>query len=305
MGTFLSMKAILKANVALLTLALVLPAVASAQYYTTSDRPGYYWGKDDPLPEELEPPVPEQSAKPQKKLTEEQQKYGWESREELQFSDFTPQQLWDMKPKEMSALMEAFKEQSVWRPTEGHVRDTYAMMDMVRRKAVAFTNVQQFVVNKYPEVSTEREYPTAAPGKEAVRLSRTQEVTSRVAAASTEYGLIYFYKPGCPYCEAEEKILKHFIASRNFAVQPVNILEQPGVAAQFNITITPSLVLIKRGNDTPLPISYGVIALDELEARVFNGVRLLDGQTTPEQYGVREYEKGGAFDPTAPLYRSK
>ena len=175
--------------------------------------------------------------------------------------------------------------------------------NILRRKAVAFTNVQQFVVNKYPQISTSRDYPIAVPGKEAIRITKQQEISSRVASASSDYGLIYFYKPGCPYCDAEEKILKYFIASRRFAVEPVNIEEQPNVAAQFNITITPSLVLIKRGNSNPLPISYGVISLEELETRVFNGVRLLDGQTTIEQYGVREFERGGAFDPTAPLNR--
>jgi len=292
-------------SMGLLALVLLAPAVASAQYYTLSDHPGYYWGKDAPPPEEEETPAkqsPPQAAK-QDPMKDEPKKYEWEAREELRFVEFTPQQVWDMKPKEFNALFDAFKEQSVWRPTESHVHDTYAMIDIARRKASAYTNVQQMVVNKYPEVSTERDYPTAVPGKEANRISKTQEVTSRVATASNDYGLFYFFKPGCPFCEAEEKILKYFVASRHFNVQPINVQENPGMAAQFGITITPSLVLVKRGNETPIPISYGVIALDELETRVFNGVRLYEGQTTPEQYGVREYERGGAFDPTAPLHR--
>ncbi|WP_224962470.1 conjugal transfer protein TraF [Geomonas subterranea] len=304
MGNLLKTKDLLRGVAALVALGMLAPALASAGFYIQSDRPGYYWGKDPVEPEgpEQEKPKP-QVAAPKQEQKEEPKKYEWESRAELKFSDFTPQQLWDMKPKELAALLEAFKDQSVWRPTEEHVHDTYAMIDIARRKSSAFANVQQYVVNKYPEISTERDYPMAVPGKEAIRQAKTQEVNQRVAQASNDYGLIYFYKPGCPYCEAEEKILRFFVSSRRFDVQPVNIQEQPGVAAQFGITITPSLVLIKRGNSQPLPISYGVIALDELEARVFNGVRLLDGQTTPEQYGVREYERGGAFDPTAPLNR--
>lgn len=304
MGTVLTVKTLLRANVALLAMVLVVPSPVTAGYYTLSDRPGYYWGKDPVEPEELEEEKPKpQAAPPKQDQKEEPKKYEWESRADLRAADFTPQQLWDMKPKEFGALLEAFKEQSVWRPTEEHVHDTYAMIDIARRKSAAFVNVQQYVVSKYPEISTERDYPTALPGKEAVRVAKTQEVKERVAQAAGEYGLIYFYKPGCPYCAEQEKLLKIFVASRRFEVQPVNIQEHPDLAAQFDITITPSLVLIKRGNNQPLPISYGVIAVNELEARVFNGVRLLDGQTTPEQYGVREYERGGAFDPTAPLNR--
>lgn len=304
MGTFLNVKFLLRVNVAFWAAALFMSVTAQAAYYTPSDRPGYYWGKDPVEPEEQEPEKPApQAPAPKQPQKEESKKYEWESREDLRFADFTPQQLWDMKPKEFGALLEAFKEQGVWKPTEAHVHDTYAMLDIARRKASAFSNVQQYVVHKYADISTERDYPTAVPGTEAIRQMKTQEVTQRVAKAAGEYGLFYFYKPGCPYCAEEEKILKFFIASRRFEVQPINILERPDIASQFGITITPSLVLVKRGSDQPLPISYGVIALDELEARVFNGVRLLEGETTPEQYGVREYERGGAFDPTAPLNR--
>jgi len=292
-----------KTLVVLLALMSLAPsAVFAGKYYSESDRPGYWWGKD-PVEEEPQQPAEQpKQAPPKQEQKSEPKKYEWEGRSELRYSDFTPQQLWSMKPKELEDLFVAFKEQSVWQPTEPHVHDTYAMLNIVRRKAEAFTNVQQMVMTKYPDISTERDYPTAAPGKEAVRQLRTQEVNQKVAtAAASDYGLIYFWKPGCPYCQAEDKILRYFIASRHFSVQPVNIHEQPEVAAQFNISITPSIVLIKRGNGTPLPISYGVISLDELEARVFNGVRVLDGETTPEQYGVADYEKGGAFDPTAPL----
>lgn len=309
MGTLLTRKCFLAVILALVGAFLSLPAFVSAQYYTNSDRPGYWWGKDA-AQEEEEPPVSKQPApKPEKQQPkeeakkEEPHKYEWEAREELRFSEFTPQQIWDMKPKEFSALMDAFKDQSVWRPTEAHVHDTYAMIDMARRKAAAYTNVQQLVLSKDQQISTERDYPTSAPGKEVTRVARNEEVGAGLNAVAAQYGLFYFYKPGCPYCEAEEKILTFFVNSRHFSVQPINVQQNPEMAAQFNITITPSLVLVKRGNDTPIPISYGVIALDELEARVFNGVRAYEGQVTPEQYGVRDYERGGAFDPTAPLHR--
>ena len=311
MGTIVRRKAFHAASMALLALFFTAPIAVSAQYYTYSDRPGYYWGKDAPPPEEPEAPEPKQAPAPAEKQEpkkdeakkEDPKKYEWENREEISFSEFTPQQIWDMRPKEFSALFDAFQQQSVWRPTESHVHDTYAMIDMARRKAAAYTNVQQLVMQNSPDLSTERDYPSAVPGKDASRGLKIEEINSRVATAAGEYGLLYFYKPGCPYCEAESKILGYFEASRHFEVERVNIYDNPGLASELNITITPSLVLIKRGSNTPIPISYGVIALDELETRVFDGVRLYEGETTPEQYGVREYERGGAFDPTAPLHR--
>jgi len=269
-----------------------------------SDRPGYWWGKDPVEEEQEEAPkteTPPPAKKPEEKPKEDPKKYAWENREELRLSEFSKKDIWDMKPKEFEALMEAFRDQAVRRPTEEHVRDTYGMVDLARRKSAAFANVQQYVVHKYPEISTERDYPVAATGKAAVQEQLQQEVTTQVQADASDFGLIYFYRHGCPYCKAEEGVLQDFIASRHFSVEPVDIEANPAVAARFNITITPSLILIKRGNMTPMPISYGVISEAELEARVYNGVRQLNGEATPEQYGMRNFERGGAFDPTAPI----
>lgn len=281
----------------------ISPAMAD-KYYKDSERPGWFW-KNEPTEEESQetekqPPSPS----PQKTEVQpdrKEKKYEWQNRKELRYADFTPQQLWDLKPAEFQALFDSFKEQAVWRPTEQHVRDNLKMLDLARRKALAYQNVQQYVVQKNADLNLERDYPVSAPGKEAVKQISLQDMNMRLDASREIYGLVYFYRNGCPYCEAEDKILGYFVVSRHWTVKPVNISEHPDLAARFNISITPSLILVKRGNDGYLPISNGVISMEELSTRVYNGVRLLNGEITPEQYEMKEYEKGGGFDPLAPL----
>lgn len=285
----------------LLLAILVIPAVSFGErYYTDSDRPGWWNGKD-PQEEKKEEP-PKESPKPkQEEKKVEPKTYEWESRKEFKFSDFTPQQIWDMGPKEMGALIDAFKDQSVRTLSEQHVHDFYRMMDMGRRKAAGFANVQQVVVNKYPDVSMEHDASIIAPGQDAIKEVRQAEVNRKIADSRNEYGLVYFYRPDCPYCAVEEQTLRFFHDSRHFEIKPVNIRERPDLASRFNITITPSLILVQRGSEAYKPISYGVISLQELDYRVFSTIRLMEGQIVPEQYGVREYERGGAYDPLAPL----
>jgi conjugal transfer pilus assembly protein TraF len=210
-----------------------------------------------------------------------------------------------MAPKEMGALLDAFKDQSVKTLKEEHVHDFYRMLDMTRRKAAGFANVQQMVVNKYPDVSMEHDASINPPGQDAIKEMKLAEVNQRIAAASKEYGLIYFYRPNCPYCTAEEGILQQFHNSRHIDIKPVNIQDRPDLAAMFNVTITPTLILVQKGNEGFQPISYGVISLPELDYRVFSTVRLMEGQIAPEQYGVRDYERGGAYDPLAPLKKNQ
>lgn len=289
--------------ICLLLCFVVVPAHAD-RYYTDSDRPGW-WHYNDPVEEQKEAP-PKEAPKP--KTAEkpvEPKKFEWESRKELKFSDFTPQKIWDMEPKEMSALIDAFKDQSVHTLKEEHVHDFYRMMDMGRRKAAAFTNVQQMVVNKYPDVSMEHDSSINPPGQDALKQIRRNEVNQRIAVAKGEYGLVYFNSSNCPYCIAQENVLKAFQRSRHMEIKGVNIAEHPDLAARFNITITPTLILVQKGSDSYQPISYGVISLEELDYRVFSTVRLMEGQIKPEQYGVRDHERGGAYDPLAPLNREK
>lgn len=283
---------------------LSAPVTRADRYYTDSDHPGW-WNYKDPVEEKKEEEPPKEKANPKADVAKptEPKKYEWESREELKFSDFTPQQLWDMKPKELSDLIDAFKDQSVRTLKEEHVHDFYLMMDMGRRKAAGFANVQQVVVNKYPDVSMEHDTSINAPGQDALKQIKNTEVSQKLDRSRNEYGLIFFYRPGCSYCDVEEKVLRFFHDSRRIEIKGVNIADRPDLAAQFNITITPTLILVQKGNEGYQPISYGVISLEELDYRVFSTIRLMEGQIAPEQYGVRDFERGGAYDPLAPLNR--
>ena len=60
--------------------------------------------------------------------------------------------------------------------------------------------------------------------------------------------------------------------------------------------ITPTLILIQKGNQDYLPVSAGVISADEIEDKAYRAVRLLKGDISPEEYSLYEFQKGGGFD---------
>lgn len=282
---------------ALLIVALAAPC-RGERFYKDSDLPGYWWGKD-PAEEQKEAPETAAPSPREEQRPQEPKK----APRNPKLSDYTTQQLWDMHPDDFAALLEEFRKQAVQNPTDENVTAHLKVQDLARRKALAYQNAQQYALLKHPELSLERDYPISGPGKEAAKNMTNSDQESRISAARDNYGLVYFYQDGCPYCVAQQQILQYFIQSKKWTVKPVNIQTEPVAAARFNISTTPTIILVKKGDDGYLPVSSGVISIEELEGRIYNGVRLLDGEITPEQFNMRDFQKGGGFDPLAPLQK--
>ena len=110
--------------------------------------------------------------------------------------DYTMQQLWDMHPDQFRPLLKAFLEKAVQDPTVENVKEYYTVLDIARRKALAFTNVAAYVWQKYPDLSTAKDYPVAAPGQNAMHREQYGEIDSTIENARNDFALLYFYQPG-------------------------------------------------------------------------------------------------------------
>lgn len=270
------------------------PAVSADEFYKASDMPGYWWKKDPPEEEKAEDPKKAPKAAPQA-----QEKAPKEPRFP-QMSDYTNQELYDMYPDQFVELEDDFKKEAVQTPTPENVAAYLKMQDIARRKAQAFANVAQYTLLQHPELNLEKDYQVSGPGKEVTKQVANSEIADMIGTAKDDFGLVFFYRPNCPYCDAEEKVLQ-FIINRGWLVKFINVEEETSAAAVFNITVTPSLLLVKKGEKDYLPMAYGVITYTELAEQIYNGVLLMNGQSSPEQFGMRESQRGGGFDPQAPL----
>jgi conjugal transfer pilus assembly protein TraF len=111
-----------------------------------------------------------------------------------------------------------------------------------------------------------------------------------------EFALVMFVRPGCEFCEEERKIVKWFTNTTGWIVKEVDITRQPELANRFGVTITPSLILIQKGNKEYMPVSAGVAAANEIEEKTYRTVRLLKKEITPEEYSLYEFQRGGSYD---------
>ena len=263
-----------------LTVAIILSftATASASYYNDSAK-GWWWYQKEPE---------KQAGNPEKKKKT--------SNRVPSLKDYTYDQIWEMHPDQFQEFAEALKKKAVQKPSEENVKEYFEVQEIARKKALAFSNVAQFVWQKYPELTTKKDYPITTPGNLA-RIAQINEERQRILRDNREdFALIYFQRPDCSYCNEQSRILDWFTNETGWTVKRVNISENPSMAAKFSVEITPTLILIQKGNQDYLPVSAGVISADEIEDKAYRAVRLLKGEISPEEYTLYEFQKGGGFD---------
>lgn len=270
-------------------LVIALSSTVNADYYSDSKQGWWWYDRDKKQEETSEEKAPDEAPKQKMKA----KKYP-------SLKEYTYEQIWDMDPTEFRELFDGFRAKAVRRPTEANVKEYYQVSEIARKKALAFANTSDYVWQKYPELTVKADYPIATPGRLAKSNMEKQARKKVLQQNRDNFALVVFTKPGCSYCEEEDKILKWFSSNTGWVVKHVDITKQPGMAARFGITITPTLIMIQKGNDDYVPISAGVASAEELEDRTYRTVRLMKGETTPEQYSLHEFQQGGGFDTSLP-----
>lgn len=217
-------------------------------------------------------------------------------------SSHSPEELWNMHPDAFQALLMSIQKQAVRAPTIENVKEYYAIQDIARRKALAFANVAALVVQKYPELSLEGDFPNALPGKAAKVRQQTAEVSQKIDQSKGDFALLYFYSPTCHFCAEQNEILGYFLEKyRGWQIRKIDISRNAELAEEFKVRAVPFLMLIHKNSKDFMPISIGVVALTDMEERLYRGIRVLGKEITPEEFSMYEFQRGGGFDPSEPL----
>ena len=214
----------------------------------------------------------------------------------ISLKDYSYKQLWDMHPDEFKEVFTGLQKKAVMTLRENDVRDFYYVMDIARRKSLAFANVASYVTQKYPELNVKKDYPTSYLGRMAMLKTQKEEIQSTIGDASREFGLIYFYSPECHYCAAQNDINKLFINKYGWDMKPINYLIHTDISKQFGVKTVPTLILVYQNSSDYITASVGVITLSELEDQLYRSIRLLKGDISPQDYSLYDFQKGSAFD---------
>lgn len=265
---------------------------SNRRFYQDSKR-GWFWYEQRPVEEELET-TPTPSIVPGASPVDGGEKMS------RTIKEVPIEVLWDMHPDDFQNLLNKQQKKAVQFPTEENVALYLRTQDVARRKALAYTNTTQLITQR-SAIGLGDVYPTSTAGSLARVQMQQEEIGQTIAGAQGNHAILFFVKEGCGYCEKQAQVLAYFSEKYGWEVKPIDIGQEPGLAARFNITATPTLLLIKQGEEQYMPISVGVIALSEMEQKLFQAVRYLRGDTSPESFTTHDFEKGSGLDPASIL----
>jgi conjugal transfer pilus assembly protein TraF len=258
-------------------------SIANAEVASKADeKRGFWWKKAPPPPEA------------------ESEQGGTE-----QYPDLPPPppeaELDKLHPKQVEQLIGDYRAYAVWKNTPEHVEWYFQLQDFARRKAVAFMNTTELVMLTRSDLNVNTQYPATTPGRDARVRMREESINRRLASDRSAAAIVLLTRQGCEYCEAQRSALKYFQEKHGWEIKEVDIGENPQVAARFATDYVPTTVVIFRGSDEWRPVAVGVESVPRIEEGIYRSLRLHAGETTPEQYTVKEEEDGGVFDPTRRL----
>ncbi len=269
---------------------------AESPYYQMETKKGWWWYEKTPEPEEKE----EKPGKFTKDLPGAK-KYP----RDVTLDKITVDDLWKMHPDDFQELYDMVQKKAVQYPDdEKTMREYYVMTDMYRRKALAFANATQAFLMKNPEYNMNSTIPLASPGKVAVTRMQASEKTQVIKNGQEDHALIYFSRPGCQFCSAQEPILKRFLDVHGWTSKRVDVSENPAAAEVFGVETVPMIILVKKGNSEHVTVAVGVATAHEIEEKVYRGMKILDG-ADPSSFSTYEYQKQGGQDVKAPLKNRK
>lgn len=208
------------------------------------------------------------------------------------------QELMAMHPESLRKMIQERLEYAVYRMTPEAVADYYKIIDVSRRKALAFTALTEYVMLKNPELNAKTQNPATAPARNKTKLDREAEYNSYIRQHQSEYALVMFSRESCQYCVVQEATLKQFGLKYNWIYRDIDVDLNPEIAARFSATTTPLTVIIEKNSDKWLPVSVGAESVSEVESGVYRALRFLREEITPTQFITDRFRDGGFFDPS-------
>jgi conjugal transfer pilus assembly protein TraF len=266
------------------SLTIASPTFGDDRFWDDGKR-GYYW-YEDPI---VDPEI--------KALPTEEEKLPPSSISKVPEPDnYTYEALFDLYPDKFQVVIDQRLKHAVHKPTEESVKRFLEAADVAKKKSRLMANVAGYVALQNPQLTGESRYPINQPGRRAFIEKREKEVREILEQYHDRYAIVAFYQEGCSYCVAQDQMLEHFKFMYQWPVRKIDIHQDPQLAAKFNVSITPTLLLVSREKEDQMLLSSGVISFEDLTERVYRMVRILEGLSDPERFydmGFEEPVKNG------------
>ena len=269
----------------LLPAALLLVISESSQAGETenfynSHESGWHWYNDPELKKNEDTSSSEQSnpLSGEQALTETQQKDPIAAMEDIRKS---------LKTALYAAILN---------PTEENVEHYMSLQKEVLIQSSRFQSAWKEALLSNPQLDYSLIHPVNQVGSEVYQDQQRIQEDQAIALLAKQYGLFFFYRSNCPYCQRFSPILKSFSQKYGINVLPIttngmtlpefpNSRVDQGQAEKFHVTVEPALFTVNPSTHQAIPVSYGLLTESELRERILEIAKRLT--TTTDQETMR------------------
>ena len=182
----------------------------------------------------------------------------------------------------MRKALEDARAQAILEPTPENVTAYLRLQQEALQYAAAFSDAFRRAVWSNPSLDYTLKRPVGALAKRLWTEERRAERDAALAGLGERYGLIYLGSEKCPACRVFGPLLRAFALRHGIEVLAVSMtggaldgwpdaVPDQGRAARLGIKarVLPALILYDTKARRAMPVSYGVVAEDQLAERIF------------------------------------
>ncbi len=165
-------------------------------------------------------------------------------------------------------------------PTQENIRNYLTLQKQWMDHVQKFALTWQRTVLTTPELDETLKSPVNQTAVHVFLEEETKRKTKKIRDMAEHYGLIFFFRSGCPYCKVFAKTVREFADTYGWKVLAV-FLDQEGALPEFpdaqmdngiarnlNIEVVPTLLALHPQTKRVIPLSFGVVSARELEERI-------------------------------------
>lgn len=182
----------------------------------------------------------------------------------------------------MRRSLEEARARAVLEPTRENVTAYLRLQQEALQNAAAFSDAFRRAVWSNPALDYTLRRPVGALAKRLWTEERRAEREGVLQGLGERYGLIYLGSERCPGCRVFGPLLRAFALRHGIEVLAVSMTGGPlegwpdavpdqGRAARLGVEagVLPAVILYDTKHKRAIPVSYGVVAEDQLAERIF------------------------------------
>lgn len=177
--------------------------------------------------------------------------------------------------------LEEARATAIINPTHVNVERYQRIQYEALSRATKFASVWMQNIYKNPNIDFTVKYPVSSEARKVYLQNEIMRKERKIKQLSKSYGLFFFFKVDCHYCDAFSPVLKAFSEKYNWEVLAISEfgdrnkyfdrnVKDNGLAEIWGVASYPSLFAVNPKNGHVIPIANGMISIEEMEERILS-----------------------------------